>query len=53
VLDQAVSYLECEVKEIVEGGGDHAVVVGEVIEAEVTRQDPPLVMADTPWHYGG
>ncbi len=52
VLDRALCYLECEVKEIVEAG-DHSIVIGEVVEAEVLSPDAPLVMADTPWHYGG
>ncbi len=52
VLDKAVAYLECEVKHLFEAG-DHSVVIGEVVEAEVVRPAEPLVMADTPWHYGG
>lgn len=52
VLDCALSYLECEVKDIFEGG-DHSIVVGEVIEAEVLKDEHPLIMSDTPWHYGG
>jgi flavin reductase (DIM6/NTAB) family NADH-FMN oxidoreductase RutF len=52
ILDAAVSYLECEVKDIFEGG-DHSIVVGEVVAAEAVKDEPPLVMGDTPWHYGG
>ena len=52
VLDKAVGYLECEVRHIYEPN-DHAIVVGEVVEAEVLSDDAPLVMQDTPWHYGG
>ncbi|MBI3316152.1 MAG: flavin reductase [Candidatus Omnitrophica bacterium] len=52
ILDAAVSYLECEVKDIFEGG-DHSIVVGEVVSAKVVKDEPPLVMGDTPWHYGG
>ena len=52
ILDRAVAYLECEVKEIV-NAGDHSVVIGEVVEAEVVKEEPALVMGDTPWHYGG
>ena len=52
VLDQAIAYLECEVKSIVDAG-DHAIVLGEVVAAEVVKEEPPLVMGDTPWHYGG
>ena len=52
ILDAAVAYLECEVKHIFDIG-DHSVVVGEVVGAEVLKEDLPLVMGDTPWHYGG
>ena len=52
VLDAALCYLECEVKDIYEAG-DHSIVVGEVIEAEVLKDESPLIMSDTPWHYGG
>lgn len=33
--------------------GDHAVVVGEVVEAGVRRDFAPLVMWSTGWFYGG
>ncbi len=52
VLDAAVAYLDCEVKNILEDG-DHAVVIGEIVEAEVLKDQATLVMSDTPWHYGG
>ena len=52
ILDSAPYYLECEVREIAEGG-DHAVVIGEVVEVGLRRDGEPLVMSDTPWHYGG
>ena len=52
ILDKAVAYLECEVKGIFDGG-DHAIVLGEVVEAEVLKDEAPLIMSDTPWHYGG
>jgi flavin reductase (DIM6/NTAB) family NADH-FMN oxidoreductase RutF len=52
VLDAAIAYLECEVKHVL-AAGDHSIVVGEVLEAEIRRDELPLVMGDTPWHYGG
>ena len=52
VLDHAVSYLECNVVNIYEGG-DHSIVVGEVVEAATAKEESPLIMSDTPWHYGG
>lgn len=52
ILSDAVAYLECEVKDVFEAG-DHSIVVGEVVAAEILRDDLPLIMSDTPWHYGG
>jgi flavin reductase (DIM6/NTAB) family NADH-FMN oxidoreductase RutF len=52
LLNKAIAFLECEVRHIFDMG-DHAIVVGEVVEAEVIREGPTLVMSDTPWHYGG
>ena len=52
ILKNAIAYLECEVRDIFEAG-DHSIVIGEVVEAEVVREEPSLVMSDTPWHYGG
>ena len=52
ILEAAAHYLECEVKDILDAG-DHSVVIGEVVEAETLRDEIPLVMGDTPWHYGG
>mgnify|MGYP001579184818 CR=1 FL=1 len=53
VLDDAIAYFECEVREIASEAGDHAVVIGEVVEAGVHRDEPALSLADTGWHYGG
>ncbi len=53
VLDRATHVLECEVKNIYDDAGDHAIVVGEVVEAEILKNEAPIVMRDTPWHYGG
>ena len=46
------AYFECEVTNIVDGG-DHSVVVGEVVDAKVRKDDEPLFMRDTAWFYGG
>ena len=53
VLDEAIAYVECEVREIANERGDHAVVIGEVVEAGVHRDEPALTLMDTGWHYGG
>ncbi|MBI4323103.1 MAG: flavin reductase [Candidatus Omnitrophica bacterium] len=54
ILEDAIAYVECEVREIANRLGDHAVVIGEVIEAGVRSKDAPaLTLMDTGWHYGG
>lgn len=53
ILDEAIGFLECEVRKILEGFGDHAAVVAEVVEAALKQDVEPLIMSDTPWHYGG
>ena len=53
VLDDAIAYVECEVREIANEHGDHAVVIGEVIEAGVRKDEAALTLLDTGWHYGG
>ena len=52
ILEKAVAYLECRVADIVDSGA-HSIVIGEVVEAEVKSDHAPLIMSDTPWHYGG
>jgi len=53
VLDEAIAYFECELREVANEGGDHAVVIGEVVEAGVHKDEPALTLTDTGWHYGG
>ena len=53
VLGEAIAYFECEVREIANERGDHAVVIGEVVEAGVRADGPALTLMDTGWHYGG
>jgi len=53
ILDEAIGCLECEVKQIADGFGDHAIVIAEVVEADLPSDADSLVMSDTPWHYGG
>ncbi len=33
--------------------GDHAVILGQVIDVGLIRETPPLLLRDTGWHYGG
>ena len=53
VLEDAIAYFECEVREIANEQGDHAIVIGEVVEAVVHKDEPALTLMDTGWHYGG
>ena len=53
LLDEAVGYLECEVRHVQDGFGDHAAVIAEVVDAVMKEDVSPLIMSDTPWHYGG
>lgn len=53
ILEDAIAYVECEIREIANEGGDHAIVIGEVVEAGVPRDEPALTLMDTGWHYGG
>ncbi len=53
VLTDAIAFFECEVREIANQHGDHALVIGEVVEAGVHRDEPSLTLMDTGWHYGG
>lgn len=54
VLDQAVAYLECEVKETVDAGS-HTFFIGEVVDAAFQKDEdtPILRMEDTRMSYGG
>ena len=54
ILDEAIAYVECEIREIANARGDHAVIIGEVIEAGVRdKEGAALTLMDTGWHYGG
>jgi len=53
VLEDAIGFFECEVREIANERGDHAVIVGEVVEAGIQKDEPALTLMDTGWHYGG
>ncbi len=52
VLKDALAYFECRVREKV-AIGDHAIFVGEVVEAGVQREGEPLTLAETGFKYGG
>lgn len=54
VLDQAVAYVECEVRNEVDCGG-HTLFVGEVVDARFQKDEATdvLRMEDTRMNYGG
>lgn len=56
ILDGAAAYIECRVKEIVDIGGDHDIVVGEVVGADVMKEGEPadmLSLVKLGWSYAG
>jgi flavin reductase (DIM6/NTAB) family NADH-FMN oxidoreductase RutF len=54
VLDQAVAFLDCEVRQAVELG-DHTLFLGEVVDCgfQLDEDTPVLAMHDTRMNYGG
>jgi flavin reductase (DIM6/NTAB) family NADH-FMN oxidoreductase RutF len=54
ILDQAVAYVECEVRQTVETGS-HTLFVGEIVDAAFQKQEDTAVlsMQDTRMNYGG
>src|SRR5680860_675471 len=54
VLDQAVAYVECEVRQSVDIGG-HTLFIGEIVAAGFQKDEatPVLRMEDTRMNYGG
>jgi flavin reductase (DIM6/NTAB) family NADH-FMN oxidoreductase RutF len=53
ILTRAPAYVECRALQIIEESGDHAVVLLEVVDAVVREDAAPLLVADSPWEYGG
>jgi flavin reductase (DIM6/NTAB) family NADH-FMN oxidoreductase RutF len=54
ILDQAVAFLDCEVRQTVELGG-HSLFLGEIVDCgfQLDEETPVLSMADTRMNYGG
>ena len=52
ILEDVPAYLECKIRQIVTGG-DHDVVIVEILESELREETETLIMKDTGWHYGG
>ena len=53
ILQSARAFVECNVTHIYDDGGDHTLVVLEVIDAVVRDDVLPLTIGDSPWEYGG
>lgn len=56
VIEGAAGYIECEVVEIIETGGDHDIVLGRVIGGEVLKAgevEDTLNLPEVGWSYAG
>lgn len=56
VLAGSAAYFECRVKDIIDIGGDHDLVIGEVVGAGVNTEAEPsemLKLPDLGWSYAG
>jgi flavin reductase (DIM6/NTAB) family NADH-FMN oxidoreductase RutF len=56
VLEDSAAYVECRVARIVDTGGDHDIVLGEVVGAGVTKPgeaSETLSLLDLGWSYAG
>jgi flavin reductase (DIM6/NTAB) family NADH-FMN oxidoreductase RutF len=56
ILDEAAAFFECRVVEIIDLGGDHDVVVGEVVGAGLRQELEAanvLRLSDVGWSYAG
>ncbi len=52
ILDETSGHFECKVRQIIPGG-DHDVIIAEILESELRDDTDTLTMKDTGWHYGG
>ena len=56
IIDGAAAYIECKVVEVVDFGGDHDVVIGEPVGADVRKEGKAadtLTLIDIGWSYAG
>lgn len=56
VLDGAAAYVECRVVQIVDVGGDHDIVIGEVVGGDVMKEvdaSEALTLPELGWSYAG
>ena len=53
ILQNFGAHVECRVRRIIQGEGDHALILMEVIDAECRAPVQPLTIRESPWQYGG
>ena len=56
VIEGAAAFLEVKVTEVVDAGGDHDLIVGEVVGAEILKPsicEDMLTLPDLGWSYAG
>lgn len=53
ILESPPAYVECRLRQVLDGMGDHATVILEVVEAESRGPVHPLTVAGSPWEYSG
>ncbi len=56
VLAGAAAYVECRVVDLVDVGGDHDILVGEIVGGEVLKEssrEETLTLQDLGWSYAG
>jgi flavin reductase (DIM6/NTAB) family NADH-FMN oxidoreductase RutF len=56
IFDDAAAFLECKVVKMVDIGGDHDILVGEVINAGIQKPgevEDTLTLPDLGWSYAG
>jgi flavin reductase (DIM6/NTAB) family NADH-FMN oxidoreductase RutF len=53
ILSNSAAHVECLVRQLIDLKGDHTMVILEVVEAAAAREFKPLLIADSPWRYGG
>ena len=56
VVEGAAAYIECKVVQIVDAGGDHDIVIAEVVGADVMKEGKApdtLSLTNLGWNYSG
>lgn len=56
VLEGAAAYVECRVVQLIDVGGDHDILVGEVVGGDVMKEaetEEILALTDLGWSYAG